>query len=195
MVKEAICVAFSARREGNCLRVIKYIQKLLQAREWNVEVINLYDFVVTSCSHCDYECFKSDKEIRCPINDDVRMIYKKIMLSKLAIFVIPVYGGSPSSLYSAWKERAQGIIEGDEDYDKIARMPKGVIVIGNAEAGGSEAFAHVIADDMYRDAVYRAILLQAHEYGQNSISGNLVNEDVVKKRVHNFILRLLESSK
>ena len=105
-----------------------------------------------------------------------------------------MYSGSPSSLYLAWKERAQGILESDEDYEKLDSITKGFIVIGNIEAGGGEAFAHVVADYSDKEGGYKAILLQAHEYGQISIAGNLIKEGLVQKRIQNFVERLVDNT-
>jgi len=195
MNKKAICLAFSARKEGNSLKILKYIKKILSKQAWDVQLINFYDYNITPCSHCNYECFTGKNKKNCPINDDLKSIYKKALNTNLFIYAIPVYGGSPASLYSIWKERAQGIIKTEKDYNKLSNIQKGYIVIGNVEAGGGSAFAHILADDVNRGSSYKAMLLQAHEYGQNSIKGNLIDLKDVQKRITRFVTRLIKDCK
>jgi len=44
MNKKAICLAFSARKEGNSLKILKYIKKILSKQAWDVQLINFYDY-------------------------------------------------------------------------------------------------------------------------------------------------------
>jgi multimeric flavodoxin WrbA len=88
----------------------------------------------------------------------------------IVVLAVPTYRGKPASLYCAFTERAQGIVESYEEFkDKILNKIIALIVIGNVPAGGGLAYHTVILD--HRDSRYPppSALLQSTEYGQSSV--------------------------
>jgi len=105
---KVIALVCSARRKGNCYNLAETILEHLKTKGFETEILNAYDYKITPCNHCDYECFKSPKN--CPIQDDVPKIWEKLKEADGVIFAIPTYYGMPSALFKAIIEREQGIL-------------------------------------------------------------------------------------
>lgn len=95
---KALGIVFSARKAGNCSNCVKYCLEKFSERGFETEFLNAYDLKILPCNHCNYECFAKPKK-RCPIKDDVKMVYSKIVNSDVLLFGIPDYAGHPSGLY------------------------------------------------------------------------------------------------
>lgn len=184
---KALGLVYSARRKGNCLSCVEFVLKELEEKGFEIEVLNMYEYNIHPCNHCNYECFL--KNGKCPIEDDIPLIYQKIKDAEVLIFAIPTYGSNVSGLYKAWAERGQAIMRGLEDYKKyIADKIKGSIVIGSVP-GGDKAF-HVVMPE-YCELEYRtaAVLLQPNESGNPRawLDGNIIESDLVKLRLKHFV--------
>lgn len=154
----ALGIAFSARRKGNCLNCVEYVLTKLRDHGFETSIVNAYEYSITPCSHCNYECFARSlrgADEKCPIHDDVPQIYTKMKEADIIVLAVPTYSGKASGLYCAFTERAQGIIESYEEFkDKILNKIIALIVIGNVPAGGDLAYHAVILD--HRDSKYPA---------------------------------------
>jgi multimeric flavodoxin WrbA len=196
---KALGIAFSARRIGNCLNCIEYVLAKLKEHEFETEVVNAYDFEIKPCSHCNYECFAKElrgKKEACPIRDDVPKIYRKMKEADIIVLAVPTYGGKAASLYCAFTERTQGIIQSYEEFkNTILNKIIASIVIGNIPAGGDLAYHTVILD--HKDCKYplQSVLLQADEYGKGSIYGNLMEDERVRDRLDNLVKSILRDWK
>ncbi|MGQ9624703.1 MAG: flavodoxin family protein [Candidatus Bathycorpusculaceae bacterium] len=193
---KALGIAFSARKSGNCLNSLEYVLTRLKAHEIETEIINIYNYDIKPCSHCNYECFGlklKGKEEECPIKDDVPKIYKKMKEADVIILAIPTYGGKPAGLYSAFTERAQGVFKGYEEF-KNAILTKiiALIVIGNVPAGGDLTYHSVILDHYDCKNPPPSILLQPAEYGRGSICGDLLEDEKVRDRLDNLAKLILK---
>ena len=91
----ALGIAFSARRIGNCLNCIEYVLTKLKEQGFAIKVINAYNLEIKPCSHCNYECFAKelrDKKEECPIRDDVLKICAKMKEADIIVLAVPTYG-------------------------------------------------------------------------------------------------------
>ena len=193
---KALGIAFSARKEGNCLNCVEYVLARLKEQGFETKVINTYDYEIRPCSQCNYECFAHVIRRRneaCPIQDDVPEIYSKMKEADIIILAIPTYGGKPAGLYNAFTERSQGIFEGYEEF-KSTVLSKiiALIVIGNIPAGGDLTYHTVILDHYDCKHPPPAILLQSLEYGQVSLCGTLVEDEKVRCRLDNLVKLILK---
>jgi multimeric flavodoxin WrbA len=69
----------------------------------------------------------------------------KLKETDVILLAIPTYGGKPASIYSAFIERAQGIIKNYEEFKStILNKIIALIVIGNVPAGGDLAYHMVL---------------------------------------------------
>ena len=190
-------LVFSARKRGNCLDSIEYVLARLMENGFETEIVNVYDYEITPCSHCEYECFAQElrgKAEECPIHDDVPKIYDKMRNSDIIIMAVPTYGGKPASLYDAFRERAQTLITKSYESFKSDILSKFValIVIGNVSAGGDLAYHTVICDHLAFECAAPSILLQSAEYAQRSIDGTLIKNKLVTSRLYCFTKLILK---
>ncbi len=178
-----LLISFSGREEpGNCVGVLEYISDRLDEDEVDNSLIEITDYEIQSCYHCSYECFSS----RCPKNDDVVELYEEIMKYDSVIFAVPVYSGAPCSKYFAFRERSQCVFDG-KSYERYKDVDKNYIIVGNEEAGGGDAVNIV---EMLEDDLDEIFLLQSHKYGENSISGNIIELEDVREDLDKFLLRI-----
>lgn len=185
---KALGVAFSARKEGNCLKFLQYCFEKLRQRGYETELVNAYDHQITPCSHCGYECFSSSSEGKsgpCPLKDDVPWLYEKCKGADLLIFAIPTYGGHPSALYMAFGERAQ--FSNWEEFQRNFSSKVNLIIIGNLTSGGDMTLHEALSDFYNLNPPPEVLVISARELGQNSLRGDLVEEPEVKLRLGRFV--------
>jgi len=180
---KALGLVFSARKMGNCLGCVEFVLGKLREKGFETEVLNMYDYNICPCSHCGYECFSKDQ--KCPINDDIPLIYQKVRDSDVLVFAVTTYGSNVSGLYKAWAERVQAIMKTLEDYKRyIAEKIKGFIVIGSVP-GGDKTF-HIIMPE-YCESEYRtaAVQIQPDETGnpRTWLEGDVIESDLIKMRL------------
>jgi multimeric flavodoxin WrbA len=196
---KALGLAFSARKRGNCLNCIEYLLKKLEEQGFQTEIVNAFDYEITPCSNCDYECFApelSRKKKRCPIRDDVPKIYGKMKEADVIVLAVPTYGGKAAGLYCSFTERGQAVFKDYEEFEKtILTKVVGLIVIGNVPAGGDIAYHTVVLDHRDCECPPSSILLQAAEYGQSSLQGNLINDGKIRDRLDNLVESILKDWK
>lgn len=184
-----LLVSFSGRKEsGNCIKILEFIKNTLSEKNIDCSLLNIVDLKINPCLGCNYECF--NKELDCPIEDDVKYAYNQIASSDLVIMCVPVYSSAPPSVYFAWRERSQCYFRTDDlfaDYEKVKKL---YIVIGKKISGGNETIDILLNDDKNatRDDV---LLLQSNEFGQKAIEGNLIKCNEVKNRINVFLEKIL----
>jgi len=177
-------IAFSARKEGNCLSCIKYCLDKFGEKGYEIELLNVYDFEIKPCSRCQYECF--NKNPSCPIDDDIPKIYKKLEEANIVLFGVPNYGGHISGLYRAFSERMQ-VLNAEQIERDFLSKPKGFIIIGNLSAGGDMVLHEVMCDFHNLKIWPEAVLLSAREYGRNSLKGDLLESLDVTRRLDRLV--------
>lgn len=141
---KVIALVFSARQRGNCYDLAEIMLNHLKTKGAATEILNAYDYKITPCSKCNYECFKAPQN--CPIQDDVPKIWERIKKSNGVIFAVPTYYGMPSALFKATIEREQGILDWvDPEFRDLDGMWKGkavaLVIVSN---GGGESVRSMI---------------------------------------------------
>ena len=181
-------ITFSARKQGNCLRSLIYCLKKFSKTGFKVEALNAYNLNIKPCSQCNYECLKKSDKM-CPHDDDVKMIYNKIMEADIVLYSIPGYAGHPSGLYRAWFER--GKMMGDEEYKQsIQEKPRGYIVVSNLSSQGDQVL-HEIQTEFYNlKNKPPCIFLDQGEFNVEPGDLNLIEFPEVRSRLDRFIERI-----
>ena len=169
---------FSGRENGNCENIAKVIQEELK----NVEVINFNQINIFPCSNCNYECFKNKNE--CPyIIDDAIELYEKITNSNLVYYIIPNYCGFPNSNYFIFNERGCSYFNGDKELmNKFFNINKKIIVVSNSN---QEGFKNILKSNVKDES--NILFLSTRKYNQNSIDGTLMNIELAKQELIQFI--------
>ena len=183
---KALGIAFSARKNGNCAKLLRYCLNNLKKREFDTELLEAYDFQITPCSHCNYECFSEE----CPIKDDIPLFYEKAMKADVLIFAVPTYGGHASGLYRAFCERGQAVFKSYEEWNNFARKLN-FIVVGNLSSGGDMALHEVLYGTTASEYWPEAILISSNEYMKSSIKGDLIEEDEIRTQMSRFVERII----
>ncbi|MGB9717410.1 MAG: flavodoxin family protein [Thermoproteota archaeon] len=189
--RKVLGVSFSARKEGNCLRLVTYCLNKFREQGFETEVLNAYEHEIIPCSHCNYECF-NDKE--CPLKDDAPLIYQKCVSADILIFSIPTYGGHLSSLYFAFAERSQAVFKSFQECKEKLLKKINFIIIGNLSAGGDMALHEALYSFVNLSFWPETLLFPAREYGRSSIKGDLINDPEVKKRLDRFVEIMLKKA-
>ena len=183
MVK-VLGIAFSARKEGNCLSCVGYCLDRFGENGFDVELLNAYDREITPCSHCKYECFS--ELLSCPIDDDVPEMYRKLGEADIALFGVPTYGGHASGIYRAFKERMQALDTKEHKWD-FWDMPKGFVIVGNLSACGDMVLHEVLYDFHNLKGRPEAVLLSARDFGRRSLDGDLLTSPAVRQRLDGLV--------
>jgi len=183
-------IIFSARKEGNCLKCVKYCLGKFKEHGFESEIISAFDLEIKPCSHCNYECFADKK---CPIEDDVSVIYQKCESADILIFAIPTYGGHLSSTYFAFAERSQAIFKNFQECTEKMLKKINFIIIGNLSAGGDMALHEALYNFVNLGFWPETLLFPAREYGRSSIKGDLIEVPEVKKRLDRFVEMILKN--
>lgn len=131
MVK-VIGINGSPRKYGNTYKMLSIALKYAQVEGARVEIINLYDYRLEHCIGC-----LSDEQracrYPCVLEDDMKIIYDKVLEAEGIILATPIYWYLPSSMMKLFIDRLtvfenMVFIEGKSWVEgKVA----GVIVAGN----------------------------------------------------------------
>lgn len=188
---KALLVSFSGRKNpGNCIKTLEFVADVLENKYVETSFMRILDYDIKPCFDCLYECF--DPEEICPVSDDVEDIYRVIADQDMIFLSLPVYSGAPCSKYFAFRERSQSIFHDSKLFENFDNVIKNYIVIGNQEAGGKQAVEFITSEMKTKD---NYILLQSHDYDQSSISGRLIVNQEVKKRLKKFTLSALKNAR
>ena len=193
MVLNARALVVSARKHGNCFDIGSYILEQLKEKGVGTELINFWDYQITPCQYCEYECLQ--KQL-CPIEDDVEAIWKKVWETELLFLVIPNYGGMPPALWVAFSQRAQSLKAPSQDKSFISA----IVLASPNTASGAQWTPSMISDEIKwmgkKVACFEVINNNGYECGNSY--GGLIKEVEVKKRL-DFIIersfRLVYSAK
>ena len=188
---KALGMAFSARQKGNCLTFIQYCMDKFKEHNIETEIVNGYEFAITPCSHCDYECFASNE---CPITDDVSRLYIACKEADILLFAIPTYSGHLSALYLAFCERSQFVVTDYKEFQGTFLKKVNFIIVGNLSAGGDMALHEALHYFTNLEFQPKTLLFPAEEYGRSSLKGDLLEVPDVRKRLDRFVGKIVRSS-
>lgn len=182
-------VSFSSRNDGNCTKCLRYCFDKFIQNGCDIETGNIYDNQIEPCNKCEYGCFYDNK---CPKDDGISNVIKKIIGSDITVFAVPTYRGHLASSYFMFSERVQGFFRSSPDSFETALLKKiNFIIIGNISSGGDMAFHEALYGFEGLPFYPEAILLSSREYGRRSINGDLVEDSCVRGRLDLFVDNIL----
>jgi multimeric flavodoxin WrbA len=191
-------LVFSARKAGNGFDCMRHCLDKLEGNGFETVLVNAFDYEIKPCSHCSYECYSRDNESKrreCPLVDDVPKMYALIKDMDFLLFSVPHYAGHISGLYKAWVERLPHIPNTFKDFNDFSHgfLKKiwGFIVIGNLTDMGDMTLHEALAD-FYNTPPPFSILLQANEYGRDSLKRDLTKVPAVIDSLDRFVELLIE---
>lgn len=180
---------FSSRKDGNCYACVDYSLNRIRNMEYEVEVINFFDYQINPCGLCNYQCFQTEKCIKV---DDAQELFKKLIDADIIIYAVPTFRGHLASSFFILSERAQGIFRKDFDYTADYLRKINLIVIGNLSSGADMALHEAFYDFTNKDFYPESILLSSREYGRRSIKGDLIEDELVRNRLEKYTDKIID---
>ena len=172
-----LVISFSAREKGNCDQIANHITSS------NDKIIYLRNMNIHPCMNCNYECFEGECVYR---EDAIYRIYNEMCNYDKVIFLVPMYGGNPSSLYFIFHERCQDYFMHNEDkYEDIISRLYIIGIYGKQENTPDfvPCFEKWFNCSKYENHV---LGIERHEYNQK-INDSVLNVEEVKKRLREFL--------
>jgi multimeric flavodoxin WrbA len=100
---KAVGIVGSPRRGGNTEILTAHCLKAIAEEGFETELIPLAGLDIKTCNAC--QVCRGEKPLPCPIKDDMKPIYEKMIAADAIIIGSPVYFGSSTALVKAFLER------------------------------------------------------------------------------------------
>ncbi len=194
---KATALVVSARKHGNCYDFAQFILDRLQANGIETELINFYDYRITPCQHCDYECLQKDDGRFCPIEDDVRLIWEKTWTSEILFLFLPNYGGLPPALWFAFSQRAQEFFR-EAPLEKLKRSVISTVVVAAPHQSGGAPWIYSLIGDEAKNMDRKVIgfeVINPPEFKAEYTFEPLISETEIRRRLEFLTDRTLQAAK
>jgi multimeric flavodoxin WrbA len=112
-VKKVLVLLGSPRKKGNSAILAERIAKGAKSVGADVETLFIHGMKIAPCNSC-YACQKP-KSLGCSINDDMQIVYKKLMASDAWIIASPVYWFTVSAQTKLWMDRSFALLPRAEE--------------------------------------------------------------------------------
>lgn len=187
---KAVALVASARRHGNCYDFAQYTLELLAAQDVETELVNFYDYQITPCQKCDYECLQrldpdKKKDAACPIQDDVRMIWEKTWGAEILLLFVPNYGGMPPALWNAFSQRQQAFFR-EAPVEKLKLTVVSAVVLASPHQSSGASWAPSIMSDEVKDMSRRVAafeVINPPQFASEYIFTGLIQVEEVRRRL------------
>jgi multimeric flavodoxin WrbA len=107
-VKKVLVLLGSPRRKGNSAILAERIAKGAKSAGADVETFFIHGMKIAPCNSC-YACQKPNSK-GCSINDDMQIVYKKLMAADAWIIASPVYWFTVSAQTKLWMDRSFALL-------------------------------------------------------------------------------------
>jgi len=187
---KALALVVSARERGNCYDFAEFMLERFKRQGVEGELINFYDYRITPCQCCSYECVARHDPQRgadqtCPIEDDVRMIWEKCWQADILLLFVPNYGGLPPALWVAFSQRAQAFFR-QAPVEKLKHSVVSAVVLAAPHwSGGAQWTPSLMSDEvkgMDRKVAGFEVINNAGFKTEN-LFGGLINEEEIQRRL------------
>ena len=187
---KAVALVASARQRGNCFDFSEFMLRKLRKAGVETELINFCNFRITPCQNCSYECVqkfdpKRNVNSECPIDDDVRTIWKRTWEAEILLLFVPTYGGIPPALWLAFTQRQQGILEKPSKEKMKNSVVTAVVLASPQWSGIAERTPSIVADQikyMGRKVAGFEVINNAGFETEN-LFGQLISEEEIQRRL------------
>ncbi len=185
-VKKVLVLLGSPRKKGNSAILAERIAKGAKSVGANVETLFIHGMKIAPCNSC-YACQKPNSK-GCPINDDMQIVYKKLMASDAWIIASPVYWFTVSAQTKLWMDRSFALLPRAEE----AFIGKRIAIA--MSYGDSEPFKSgcVNALRTFQDAYgYVQACIVGMVYGSAMDAGEIKNNKALMKESEELGKRLV----
>lgn len=169
-------ISFSGRKGGNCDRIASYLA------EKEDRIVCYRTLHTHACSACAYECFDGACKYQ---SDDVYGLYVDMLCAGKVVWIVPMYCGSPSSLYFAFNERGQDFFMHNDVYEQLLSKLYIIGVYGKRESAPDfiPCLENRFSGTLYRG---RVLGIERHLYGQ-MLSDCVLDVPDIKKQLDDFL--------
>lgn len=199
---KAAALVVSARAHGNCYDFARFVLNHMQTNGIETELVNFYDYQITPCGQCAYECMQRrdpQKGVNapCPIDDDVRTIWEKTWTAQILLLFVPNYGGFPPALWFAFSQRAQAFFR-EAPVEKLKKSVVCAVIIAAPHfSSGAQWTASIMADEVkWMDRKVAGFeVINSAGYETESLFGGLINEVEIQRRLSFLAERTVQAAK
>jgi|GEM_PF-725706 len=197
----AVALVVSARENGNCSHFAQFVLGRLRASGEDTELVNFYDWRITPCQRCAYECLQNRYpqgrvSAPCPIEDDVRAVWEKTWHAEILLLFVPTYGGFPPALWFAFSQRVQAFFR-EAPLEKLKRSVVSAVLVGAPHlAGGAQWLPSIMADEIKgldREVACFEVINSAGFETRDSFGG-LIEEAETQRRLAFMAERTLQKA-
>jgi multimeric flavodoxin WrbA len=182
---KATALVISARQHGNCYDFAQFVLKRLEADGLETELINFYDFQITPCQRCNYECIQHINSEKCPIEDDVRRIWEKTWVSEILFLFIPNYGGLPPAIWFAFSQRLQGFYR-EAPVEKLRQSVVSAVVLAAPHQSSGAPWIYSFMGDEVKGMDRKVAgfeIINPTEYALDYTFEHLIEEQDIQQRL------------
>ena len=104
-MNKVLGISGSPRRNGNTELLLKELLNGAEASGLEVELVILDELSISPCTSCD----SCQKDGQCVINDDMQLMYGKLLETDYVVFASPVYFKGVSAQMKALIDRCQAL--------------------------------------------------------------------------------------
>lgn len=200
---KAVALVASARQHGNGYDFARHVLDRLKTAGVDVELVNFFDYDITPCQRCAYECLQRldpDKgaDAPCPIDDDVRALWEKTWAAEILLLFVPNYGGLPPALWFAFSQRSQAFFR-QAPADRLKKSVVSAVVIASPQnSSGAQWAPSIMADEVkWLDGRKVACfeVINNSGFGREGTFGGLIEEPEVRRRLDYVADHTLEKAK
>ena len=80
----------SPRKRGNTAFVLEQVLRPLREAAFAVDLVNLAGRRLSGCTEC-FTCQKRLDRPNCPVGDDIKPLYSKILRADAVVFATPIF--------------------------------------------------------------------------------------------------------
>ena len=196
---KATALVVSARQHGNCYDFAQFTLDRLAASGVKTELVNFYEYRITPCQRCEYECLqrldpRKKADSPCPIDDDVRAIWEKTWSSEILLLFVPTYGGMPPALWLAFSQRTQAFYK-EAPVEKLHRMVISAVLLSSPhQSSGASWIPSFMSDEvkgMDRKVACFEVITQT-EFETEYLFDSLIKESEIQRRLEFMTDRTLQ---
>ena len=185
-VKKVLVLLGSPRKKGNSAILAESIAKGAMSVGAHVETLFIHGMKIAPCNSC-YACQKPNNK-GCSINDDMQIVYKKLLASDAWIIASPVYWFTMSAQTKLWMDRTFALLPRAEEAFTGKRIAVAM------SYGDSEPFKSgcVNALRTFQDAFgYVQACIVGMVYGSAMDAGEIKNNKSLMKEAEKLGKRLV----
>jgi len=173
-------LSFSERKKGNCASLAHYISS--RHRQEEVDYISVGDLKIKECINCNYACTNG----KCMHYDDGKAYFESTKSAEKVLWLVPLYGGSPTSLLDKMNERSKEFwTKNDVYYNEFIKK---LFIIGIGSTEEEDPFGHIFEPVYSKPPLDKHILMfDAWKSDLNSKWYQFNDANKVRKRVGKFL--------